>query len=462
MQTQNIQSKTHSLLKFPLSRAVPVSKTEPLGNKGISYSAKGTSRKEELKQAHKKNRYRTQSIIQKLLSQCAGKWLITGCGKKRVLKESPVGVLYNPKHGSTSFTNVQSCGLKWLCPVCLEREAQEQRKFVQELIIFMQKHGYYAHMLTFTTRHKKFDKLDDLIKGMKAARKRFFGDRSNLKFFKESMDYVGHITALEIKYSNKNGWHPHFHTVLFTKQPYSEAELYGKNENPVVSWNEKTEKFESDNALGLAQKLSLMWMNACNAVGLKAPTLKHGLDVKRGYDDSETQNSEALVNYALKAAMACEISLSQAKTGRFNLQSLTPFELALLSEDEGSFEDDDSRYSHLFYEYACATKGKAMIEPSRALKKLLRENGFYQQPEPKKEDDVPNVLDPDAQKPELEPEPFVIFQFSDFQWRALCASHERRGEFLNLIDKDIKEHGVEDRYFPRASEFLTSLLTGWA
>ncbi len=116
-----------------------------------------------------------------------------------------------------------------------------------------------------------------------------------------------------------------------------------------------------------------MWMNACTAVGLRTPDFKHGLDFKRGYDDKE-QYSGALINYALKASLSAEIALSQKKTGEFNTESLTPFEIALKAEGEKTIENPDSKYSQLFYEYACATKHNSMVEPSRKLKAFLKEN----------------------------------------------------------------------------------------
>lgn len=437
------------------SEGSPAKKSVPLGKHTISYSKES---KESIKELYKKRRYKTQSIIQKILAGSAGKWRVVGCGKKRISKDLGVGVSYHPVHGSTSFVNVQMCGLKWLCPVCLEREAQAQRAEVERLIVFMQKMGFYAHMMTFTAPHRKYDKLEDLISLMKAARKRYFGDRANLAFFEEEFEYVGHITAMEIKYSDENGWHPHFHTIVFTKNFYSEANLFGTVKRPKLTKNKKG-KIECSSNLALAQKMSVMWMNACTSVGLKTPDFVHGLDIKRGYDEKEVYDSKPLINYALKVALSSEIALSHTKTGRFNTESLTPFEIALMAESEGDIEDLDSKYSQLFYEYACATKGKSMVEPSRALKKLLKEKGFYKvESKPELDDDVPEVLDPDAPIPELEPAPITIFEFNEIQWRALCSDHESRGEFLTLIDRDIKKHGVEGRYFPLATGFLNDLV----
>ena len=79
------------------------------------------------KQAYKKQRYKTQSIVQKILSDCAGKWRVVGCGKKRISAEISVGVTFNPVHKTANFVNLQQCGSVWLCPVCSEKIARKKQ-----------------------------------------------------------------------------------------------------------------------------------------------------------------------------------------------------------------------------------------------------------------------------------------------------------------------------------------------
>lgn len=425
------------------SEVTSAKKSAPLGKNTISYS-----KEHEIAEQYQRKRYKTQAVIQKILSNCAGSWKVVKCGKEKVQKDASVGVQFFPTTQKVSLTNIRMCGLKWLCPVCLEREAQEQRRLVEEMMVFMQKKGYYAHMVTFTAPHKKYDGLKDLITSLKLARKRFFGDRANLKFFSTEFDYVGHITAMEIKYSDQNGWHPHFHTIIFTKKSYSESSLFKLGKRPTFN---KTSKglYQTDNDLGIAEKLSLMWMNACTAVGLRTPDFKHGLDFKRGYDDNEQQHSGALINYALKASLSAEIALSQKKTGEFNTESLTPFEIALKAEGEKTIENPDSKYSQLFYEYACATKHNSMVEPSRKLKAFLKENGFYKKLEEKK-----------AEAESKEEPPIHIFDFMDIEWNILRENYRARLKVLSLIREDILEYGITMSKFPRADSFLNRLLGG--
>ena len=437
LNTQKSISSNRSVLAY--SEVTSAKKMGALGKNTISYS-----KEDEIAEQYQRKRYKTQAVIQKILSNCAGSWKVIKCGKEKVHKDASVGVQFFPTTQKVSLTNVRMCGLKWLCPVCLEREAQDQKRLVEEMMVFMQKKGYYAHMVTFTAPHKKYDGLKDLITFLKLARKRFFGDRANLKFFSTEFDYVGHITAMEIKYSDQNGWHPHFHTIIFTKKSYSESSLFKLSKRPTFN---KTSKglYQTDHDLGIAEKLSLMWMNACTAVGLRTPDFKHGLDFKRGYDDKE-QYSGALINYALKASLSAEIALSQKKTGEFNTESLTPFEIALKAEGEKTIENPDSKYSQLFYEYACATKHNSMVEPSRKLKAFLKENGFYKKLEEKK-----------AEVESNEEPPVHVFDFMDIEWNILREDYKARLKVLSLIRQDIIEQGISASKFPRTDSFLNQL-----
>ena len=131
------------------SKVTSAIRKSALGKNTISYS-----KEDEIAEQYQRKRYKTQAVIQKILLNCAGSWKVIKCGKEKVHKDASVGVQFFPTTQKVSLTNVRMCGLKWLCPVCLEREAQDQRRLVEEMMVFMQKKGYYAHMVTFTAPHK--------------------------------------------------------------------------------------------------------------------------------------------------------------------------------------------------------------------------------------------------------------------------------------------------------------------
>ena len=411
--------------------------SRPLGKHTKSYSTLTQQGFQSLekKQTYKKQRYKTQSIIQKILSDCAGKWRVIGCGKKRISSDIPVGVTFSPVHKTANYVNLQRCGSVWLCPVCSEKIAMQKQEQIKNLLVVMQKHGIKAHMLTLTVPHHITDDLKDLLAKLAKAKKHLFSDRKSIKFWSDKMPSVGHITSTEVKYSDQNGWHPHFHIIVFTKQSYTEKEVRGVFENGTFQ------------ELGLQQEVCKLWQECCKKVGLKVPSLKYGVDLKRGYNDAEQNDSKALIDYALKGSLASELTMSHCKTGRFNTDSLTPFEIATLAENEKSIEYADSKYSQLFYQYAVAFKGKRQSFWSKALKDFLRKNGI----EEKTEEELLAVETKEEEEAKL------VYELEEKEWRVLCSDFESRGKLLVLIEQDIHAFGIDTTKFPRADSFLNQI-----
>ena len=71
-------------------------------------------------------------------------------------------------------------------------------------------------MLTLTFPHYLGDNLKSLLSRLELALARFFGGRKAKAVF-DKMGKIGHIKALEVTHG-RNGWHPHFHLLIFTKQ----------------------------------------------------------------------------------------------------------------------------------------------------------------------------------------------------------------------------------------------------
>jgi plasmid rolling circle replication initiator protein Rep len=436
LNTQKTLFSNQSVLAH--SEVTPAEKSGGLGKHTKSYSTHAQQGFADIakKQKYKKQRYKTQSIVQKILSDCAGKWRVVGCGKKRISADIPVGVTFNPVHKTANFVNLQQCGSVWLCPVCSEKIARKKQEQIKNLLVVMQKHGIKAHMLTLTAPHHATDDLKDLLSKLGKAKKHLFGDRKSIKFWDEHMPSIGHITSTEVKYSDQNGWHPHFHIIIFTKQSYSQDAVKGIYENGAFQ------------VFGLQQEICKLWQECCKKVGLKVPSLKHGVDLKRGYNDQEQNDAKALIDYALKGSLASELTMSHCKTGRFNTDSLTAFEIATLAENEKGIEDASSKYSQLFYQYAVAFKGKRQSFWSKALKEFLRKNGI----EEKTEEEHLNAETQEEEDSKL------VYEIEQNEWRLLSSDFESRGEFLVLIEQDIYDFGIDTQKFPRADSFLNRLL----
>lgn len=247
------------------------------------------------------------------------------CLKRRIAKDKPIGILYNEQRERAHYGNLQRCGSVWTCPICAAQITEGRREEVKLAFKNWRDDGGYIVMATFTNRHHVGDNLAELLDGQKKALKRFWEKTKLVKTLKD-LGYVGRLVATEVTYG-KNGWHPHYHMIMFF--------------NDVVD------------VVELQELLGLEWQAACKKTGMKIPTLENGVQVQDGAKADK---------YVSKWGIEEEITKGHVKKGRDN--SLTPFDLLRFSED-------DAEYTKLFRQYADAFKGRRQLIWSRGLKDLL-------------------------------------------------------------------------------------------
>ena len=247
------------------------------------------------------------------------------CLKRRISKDKAVGVLYNEKRGKAHYGNLQRCGSVWTCPICAAKITEGRREEVKTGFKNWRDNGGYIIMATFTNRHHRGDDLEDLLGGQKKALKKFW-EKTKLTTMLKRLGYKGRLVATEVTHG-VNGWHPHYHVIMF---------------------------FDHEvNAQALQTLLGLEWQDACKKSGMKIPSLENGVQV---------QDADYADRYVSKWGLEEEITKGHIKKGRDN--SLTPFDILRLSED-------DAEYSKLFRQYADAFKGKRQLVWSKGLKDLL-------------------------------------------------------------------------------------------
>lgn len=410
-----------------LSKVTPAKKSDPLGKhtKFCETQQQQGFDSTKSKQEYKKLRYKTQSVIQKIMSHASGTNRVCNCLKKRIDSDVSVGISYNESYKTASYSNLQLCGSKWICPVCSEMAANDKKEELKADLILLEKKGYYAHMLTLTVPHSRDDALKDTLDKLSKAKSAMFKDGLVLP-------NVGHITSIEVKYSAENGWHPHMHLIVITEKKYLEQEIKGTLGSML----------KGVGILGYEQKIGMQWQKYCKRVGLREPSLRHGVDLKRGYSDKK-HNTTELIDYILKDDLSNEMTRSHTKIGKYNHDSLTPFQLALLAEND----EEKSVFAVLFREYAKAIKGKNNGKKSPKLAELLKK--IMSQEEEKEQQDLSQDTGP-----------ILVYELTEKEWRVLCSDHESKGKLLILIEQDISDHGITTSKFPKADSFLNRLLEG--
>lgn len=298
------------------------------------------------------------------------------CLKHRIDNAQGVEVMYNPTREQAHYANVQRCGSVWTCPVCSAQISEGRRQELKKGIAHWRQQGGAVYLLTLTNPHYYGDNLIQLLEGQKRALHRLWTLRKPREMF-ETLGKVGHVTATEVTHG-VNGWHPHYHILLFFKEPI--------------------------NAKSLRGFLASVWQNCCAKSGLKVPSINHGVDVREGdYADK----------YVSKWGLEDEVTKGHSKKGREG--SNTPWDLLRLSESGCT---DSGR---LFQVFAESFKGKRQLSWSKGLKSLLL---------------VEEVTDEELST-ETERDSVQVKELALELWHLIKRYKERAG-YLKAVEHDVK------------------------
>lgn len=244
-------------------------------------------------------------------------------------RKAGVHVYRSLEHRTCSYGGLQTCGSVWVCPVCAAK-ISERRK--QELMRAIEQHTANCGdvlLLTLTNPHYLGDKLQDVLNGQTLALKYFNGGKVASQMNK-AIGYVGSVRALEVTHGRKrtvnNGWHPHYHILLFVQSGL--------------------------NLEVLRCKFFARWLKACQKAKMPAlPDFEHGVRLDDG--------SKAAA-YASKWGLESEMTKGHIKKAN---NGETPFDFL-----RAYAFDDDKQAGALFREFAETFKGKRQLHWSHGLK----------------------------------------------------------------------------------------------
>lgn len=403
-----------------LSTYSEATSAKKMGALGTSTKSCSTLTRQGLQPAHDSEKIKAYRKFTIKLKERAGEILfnpkdkkqnrVCGCGKWRIDKEMPVGVQFDASKGVAKYHNLQYCGSVWVCPDCSYKISQERKKELAEAMKGCRDKGLHVAMLTLTVPHYLGDDLKTLLKKMSKAKHSLWTNRNSREYFADQFPMVGHITATEVKYSDNNGFHPHFHILCILDKQYAAEDL---------------QIIESE--------LYELWAEKCVKSGLGKPNRRNGLDLKMG-----SNNEDVLADYISKWGMAEEMTQAHLKVGKKNMQSLTMWEVLELAQIEASTKD---KYSYIFKTYASAFKGRRQLFWSKGLKELLKI-------EVKDDEEIANAEEENT-------EIYDAMFLSPQDWWTICY-HKIRAEFLELVESDFRENGIQTD-LKSVREFLIGL-----
>lgn len=378
------------------------------------------------RKSHNSFKHKLRALIQTVLKQIDNSHKVIECGKSIAWNRSEINILYIPDLKKATFTNVAMCKKGWLCPVCASKLASEKRAELLELQKVVNRQDLHVYMMTLTAPHTKRDGLEDLLEKLKVARSKFI-DELGRRSWKKKFSKIGHITVLEVTYSETSGWHPHLHILIVSEQYYD------------------------DTALQLIEgELYKTWAAKCHYSGLKKPNLKYGINLKNCASEHGKLDMK-VINYLLKHGFINQKNKEKSIDDVSNGMGITIWEIAQLAGD--SNEVISKKYRLVLKEYVVAMVKKDFVRWSDLLTKYLKTHGYDF-----KNREVQKIKKQEQRKIFYE-NSIKVLTLTKETWLRICrASYIIRSQIIRAIEMDIQYLGINSRIYPRTDRLIKYIL----
>jgi hypothetical protein len=132
-------------------------------------------------------------------------------------------------------SGIQRCGSPWCCPICSPVVRERRAKEIDRGLATHLAGGGGEVFVTLTVPHQLRDGLAARLALMSAA---FHHVLKGAPWKRRAarLGYIGLVRALEVTWSEANGWHPHPHAVLLFDRPLTADELVDLDEWMHVRW----------------------------------------------------------------------------------------------------------------------------------------------------------------------------------------------------------------------------------
>lgn len=303
----------------------------------------------------------------------------------RVRVRELVDVMRSGKFKRAHYGGLFTCTSVWSCPVCAAKITERRRIELQQAIDKSDGMGIKYFMVTWTLQHTKQDSLRDVRDALGVALRKLRAGRW-YQGFADQWGILGNVTGSEVTYGSEFGWHYHKHSIYFTRQAVTVADL-------------RTMQGELSSKYRLILEKMGRYAHPIIGVDVRAG------DAAVGDYVAKYGQQQDISNWSL----AAELTKGSSKNALVGSDHFTPFELLdlyLHRQDDGS----------LFREYAQAMKGQHQIRWSADLRQELELD-----PE-MTDEEIASAQDGDA---------YLFAQITIHQWRRII-KQEKRGQVLEV------------------------------
>lgn len=322
---------------------------------------------------------------------------VSFCNRKLRMNLDEVSILHAPKYDSYHYGNLMVCGSVWTCPVCAAKITERRRQELAALVDEAIGRGNSVAMLTLTVPHHYGDDLSVVLDRLSRA-KRLMQNRKVWKRLVSWYGILGDVRTLEVTYG-KNGWHPHFHCLLFFDK----------------------QKLSVRDKFNLRRDILSAWQSACLSCDLPKPN-GHGCTLQ--------VCNRSVYEYVQKWGVDRE--MTKGHVGKSAVGGRTPFQLLQ------AYLDGDKIAGSIFREFAEKFKGRRQLVYSKGLRSLF------------------NIVDlSDEELATSDEEDATIFMMIPLDvWRSVLRA-DRRGQLLEVcrngkkaVEEFLSTLLIQDPYAP--------------
>ena len=233
------------------------------------------------------------------------------------------------------LSGVHTCDCGYACPVCAPKIAMKHAKELAAACTAAYAKGWRVLHVTYTVSHHMGTTLDEVLSSIADARRKYFTAGRGYQALSNAAGIQGSARGLEVTHGD-NGWHPHFHELLFCS-------------------GNVPDNFEAS--------LSERWIASLAKIGAFASP-DHAVRVEEGSQHiSEYLNK--IGHLPIEGGHSIEMELSHGYGKIARKEGKTPFAL-LDAAHEG-----DADAARLFREYSTCMAGRALIRWSKGLREAL-------------------------------------------------------------------------------------------
>ncbi len=263
---------------------------------------------------------------------------VARCGRFLSPQQTAVEVLHSPGDKRAHYSRLERCGSVWLCPDCAAKVSEKRRIELAQAVAATVAAGGAVYMVTYTVQHHLGSDLEGLLDKFGASQRWMTGHRTYREKICPAYQIFGGVRALETNHGC-NGWHPHYHSLLFLSYPLDAAQL-----------------------AELEAALRALWARAAAKQGLAMN--EHGLSLRA--------TGGAVADYVSKygrdpecSPWGIESELAKSHVKRARDGGATPWDLLR------RYRAGDVQAGQLWREYAGVFKGRQQLVWSPNLRALL-------------------------------------------------------------------------------------------